>query len=213
MSAVFIHAQWRTGSTYVFSKFRARSDSYFCYYEPIHETVMRAADEPNILLLAGAETCRSLRHPSLGAPYFQELYLTHEAWRQSVYKALVFEETFGDRNGGARRFYEALVGAAQGIPLIQDCRSIFRLKSLGTEVPGLHIHLWRSPRAQYVSYNISNYFHAATRLQITGDNPPAWARALAERFNFPTVRYESVDQEISAQQKFLIHVDAEYFVF
>lgn len=58
---IFVHAWWRSGSTYVWSKLR-EDDSLVCYYEPLDERVARLTydriEQPHVI-----EKSRALRHP------------------------------------------------------------------------------------------------------------------------------------------------------
>lgn len=66
---VFLHGMWRSGSTYVWSRFRACNETY-CYYEPLNHGLGRLTtaridrDTPEITATNG--------HPSLSRPYFAE---------------------------------------------------------------------------------------------------------------------------------------------
>src|SRR5712671_4098479 len=67
---IFIHAWWRSGSTYIWSKLRANASSV-CYYEPLHERL--ASLTPDIVD-ASPEVDRSmaLKHPAQTKNYFAE---------------------------------------------------------------------------------------------------------------------------------------------
>src|SRR5882762_10222133 len=67
---IFIHAWWRSGSTYIWSKLRANASSV-CYYEPLHERL--ASLTPDIVE-ASPEIDRSmaLKHPVQTKNYFAE---------------------------------------------------------------------------------------------------------------------------------------------
>ena len=58
---IFIHAWWRSGSTYIWSKLR-ENESCRCYYEPLHEKIaglnLAAIEGP-----AEVSVSRALRHP------------------------------------------------------------------------------------------------------------------------------------------------------
>ena len=66
---IFLHGMWRSGSTFIWSRFRALN-SACCFYEPLHHGLARLTaakinrDTPEII--AGN------KHPQLAAPYFAE---------------------------------------------------------------------------------------------------------------------------------------------
>ena len=66
---IFLHGMWRSGSTFIWSRFRALS-STCCFYEPLHHGLARLTaakihrDTPEVI--AGN------KHPELSAPYFAE---------------------------------------------------------------------------------------------------------------------------------------------
>jgi hypothetical protein len=66
---IFVHSLWRTGSTYVWSRFRAAPGTR-CFYEPLHDGLARLTRAR--IGRANAETVEQNRHPELLAPYFTE---------------------------------------------------------------------------------------------------------------------------------------------
>jgi hypothetical protein len=66
---IFVHSLWRTGSTYVWSRFRA-AEATRCFYEPLHDGLARLTEAR--IGRATAETVEQNNHPALGAPYFAE---------------------------------------------------------------------------------------------------------------------------------------------
>lgn len=63
---VFLHGMWRSGSTFVWSRFRA-AEGTLCFYEPLQNGLGRL----NRRRLGSAPT-PDMRHPEIGAPYFAE---------------------------------------------------------------------------------------------------------------------------------------------
>ena len=67
---IFIHAWWRSGSTYIWSKLR-EDESCRAYFEPLNERI------PDLTLsmieaAPDADASRGLRHPILARDYFAE---------------------------------------------------------------------------------------------------------------------------------------------
>jgi len=68
MRTIFLHSGWRTGSTYVWTKFRQASDC-MAFYEPFNEFLVRmsAAD-----VYLAQHDLQTIRHSVIGRPYFHE---------------------------------------------------------------------------------------------------------------------------------------------
>jgi len=68
MRAIFIHSGWRTGSTYVWTKFR-QQPSCLGFYEPFNEmlSTMSPAD-----VFTARHDLSALKHSEIGLPYFHE---------------------------------------------------------------------------------------------------------------------------------------------
>ncbi len=88
-NAIFIHSLWRSGSTYFFDKFRRSPAGYFAYQEPMHETMLSAAADRNLLLEVSTQVSGTLRHPELSEPYYAEAYQTYELWHGMVRKSFI----------------------------------------------------------------------------------------------------------------------------
>jgi len=67
--SLFIHSLFRSGSTYVWNAFRRSPKGYWCYQEPLHETVLALEKAPMELLAFDTnEETKYLRHPKLDKP-------------------------------------------------------------------------------------------------------------------------------------------------
>ncbi|MDA8389240.1 MAG: hypothetical protein M0Z76_00610 [Gammaproteobacteria bacterium] len=145
---IWLHGSWRTGSTYVWHKFRADT-RYLAYYEPFHENLEHLTAEN----IGGArhDTWNS-HHPDVGAPYFQEYReLIHHIGVRHFVPALPYRNFFtnGDPLPEQRAYLDALVGHAerQGRrPVFGFCRSWGRTAWFRRYAPpGVHIVLTRDP--------------------------------------------------------------------
>ena len=68
---VFIHSQFRTGSTWLWNKFRQDARNC-CYYEPFHQDLVKLEPRRPYLWSHDQETTRALRHPDLDKNYLAE---------------------------------------------------------------------------------------------------------------------------------------------
>lgn len=85
---VFIQAMWRTGSTYVWKKFRDQS-RYRAYYEPLHECLVQTREQ--VEASSGADKQVALRHPGIDKFYFAEYPFSQEGGVEYFRKPLSYE--------------------------------------------------------------------------------------------------------------------------
>jgi hypothetical protein len=166
--SIFVHSLFRAASTYVFNKFRGLGPRFTCYQEPFNEALV-ALNDPNRheRLLQGPHGSRVLRHPRLDKPYF------YEFWARRAELTGLFDASFAYRGyflhdaqrlpPAQHHWIAALLQHADGIPMLQFCRSSARAAAMRREFGGVHIYLWREPRAQWWSYKVAPYFDEATR--------------------------------------------------
>jgi hypothetical protein len=76
-SAIILHSSWRSASTYVWTKFRARPETY-CYFEPLNETLATVTAETINRFIPWSFA----HHPPLDAPYLEE-FLARRGRRHS----------------------------------------------------------------------------------------------------------------------------------
>ena len=66
---IFLHSLWRSGSTYVWSRFRTAKDVY-CYYEPLHDGLHKLTADRISRTTPDAVAANG--HPVLRKPYYAE---------------------------------------------------------------------------------------------------------------------------------------------
>jgi hypothetical protein len=93
-SPIFIHSLFRSGSTWLFDRFRNSSEGYWCYQEPYHETLINLKIQPEVLMSIHQETASSLRHPQINRPYFQEFYEIRDEIKDKFEKCISFDSFF-----------------------------------------------------------------------------------------------------------------------
>lgn len=153
MSAVFLHSGWRTGSTYVWEKFR-RDDGCVGFYEPFNDLLTRLS--PVGVLLTSRHD-GELRHPQLDRPYFHE-YIPLLGDKGHP----LFRDEFICRNyfvanrplPEQQRYIESLLDLAYKAakrPVLGFVRSLGRVAWFKERFKGVNIVLLRSPFSQWVS--------------------------------------------------------------
>ncbi|AWP22907.1 hypothetical protein C4901_05740 [Acidiferrobacter sp. SPIII_3] len=143
---IWIHAPWRAGSTYVWSKFRS-CPQYLAFYEPFHEsleTLTRTA-----VARATASSWPS-GHPPLDAPYYCEFeaLLVPGGGVRGFEHALPYTYYFVNDEPLARQqaYLNGLVAHAQSLgrrAVFGFCRSTGRAAWFKRHMPGVHIALTR----------------------------------------------------------------------
>jgi hypothetical protein len=171
--AIYLHAMFRTGSTFLAARFAA--DARFrLFYEPFHADLA----SPRRLAREAAEYQArrlALGHDALDGGYFGAYAAPDPAtgrsvrqgsrWRFSVHDPL------NDLSAAGLAFLEACgrAGGAEGRrPVFGFCRSGLQVGSMRAALPGRHLHLWRDPRHQFASYRPgrNDYFLPQTLLQL-----------------------------------------------
>lgn len=166
--AIFANAMWRTGSTYLASRF-ACSDKYLLFYEPCHEGVGNPGRG-----IRPVE--RRLNHPDLGGSGYFDSYnlsdpFTGKRLTDLFDFSICLRDVYRDASPGAVRFLAACIRIArqQGkTAFLGFCRSGTQHRLAHQLLGGTPIHLWRAPREQWHSYNWpeNDYFLPGTLLQL-----------------------------------------------
>ncbi len=187
LRAVYLHSGWRCGSTYMWNKFRESGDT-FCYYEPFHEDLARAA---TWRMRRKTSTGWAARHPAIDRPYMFE-YRGHlgfrgvRGYRQSFALGRFFPQADGIAPEAAYLRGLAAVARENGrYPVFGFCRSLGRLGLLKRVLPGLHLVLRRDPVQQWLSCRSyrratgESYFEAChfLLLALAPERSPAWQMA------------------------------------
>src|SRR4026208_1945481 len=130
VAPIFIHAWWRSGSTYIWAKLR-EDEALCCYYEPLHEQI---ADQSltAIEVPPDKEASENFRHPVLKKNYFAEYAellrsgeLRHS--KEFAYSNYLLQPWQVD--DGLRSYIEGLIASASNArrrPVLCFCRSQMR---------------------------------------------------------------------------------------
>lgn len=154
---IFIHSLFRTGSTYIWNKFR-ESGAFHCYYEPFHQELASLGLEPPGRWLSGPPQAKTIGHPLLDREYMHEyrhLLVPGKPGVPYFRKSFSFEDFFRLGRQPRQKKYIAnlLDRAGDRIPLLQFNRSAMRTAWFKKYFPGaLHAYQLRDPRQQFNSF-------------------------------------------------------------
>jgi hypothetical protein len=152
---IFIHSLFRTGSTYIWNKFR-QNKNYYCYYEPFHPSMIKI--NRNSIKNALTLDYKSVHHPRIEKYYLMEYKNFLKGGKIGVpffKKSFAFDEFCNlDENPDLKHYIDFLIqGAGSKIALCQFNRTAFRVKWFQQYYPNsFNIYLIRSPRDQWQSY-------------------------------------------------------------
>jgi hypothetical protein len=159
---IFIHAWWRSGSTYVWSKLR-ESKSCRCYYEPLHERIAGLSlgsvkADPDIT------SSRALRHPPPKKHYFAEYAKLLRAGSLGYSPDLAYDRYLlqpGQTDELLRNYLERLISSASASnrrAVLCFCRSQMRSAWMKQIFGGFHVAQIRNPADQWASFKVDSYF-------------------------------------------------------
>jgi len=169
---VFIHSLWRTGSTYIWNKFR-ESGGFYTYYEPFNEQYLWNTRE-NFETEFGGGKAAEMSHPELSNNYAHEFPIYSNGGVPLFRKSFSYDDYCLEAGQDAphlERYVGMLARYAPRRPVFQFCRSTLRAGWLRDKFNSVNIYILRSPRDQWESYLSfkSNYFNIASFI-IAGKN-------------------------------------------
>jgi hypothetical protein len=154
---VFIHALFRTGSTYIWNKFR-QLPGHVCYYEPFHQLLVGVTRDN--VQDALTRNFKAAGHPELDRHYLYEYEALLQPETPGVpffMKELSFDwfcQASGEAHPGQKKYIDFLIRACGSrVPLFQFNRTALRSAWFQSAYPrSLNIYLYRDPRDQWQSY-------------------------------------------------------------
>jgi hypothetical protein len=159
---VFIHAWWRSGSTYVWSKFR-QNKSLRCYYEPLHERISKL----NLGAIKEAPDIgfsRALRHPVPNKHYFAEYAKLLRSGKLGYSPELAYDRYLlqpDEADEQLQKYLNGLIFSASAVKrraVLCFCRSQMRSAWMKQIFGGFHVAQIRNPLDQWASFKVDSYF-------------------------------------------------------
>ena len=161
-SQIFVHAWWRSGSTYIWSKLR-NLQAWARYYEPLHEKIGRLS----IDVIEGPsdrEISADLRHPIQQKNYFAEYADAMRSNKLRFSPSLSYDRFFllpEEKDEQLRAYLDGLLesaSASKRTAVLCFCRSQMRSAWMKRNFGGAHVAQIRNPVDQWASFGVEPYF-------------------------------------------------------
>jgi hypothetical protein len=224
MSPVFIHSLFRTGSTYIWLKFRNNKKNC-CYYEPFNE-VLSVLSKDVSCELNKTFAIDVLGHPQLGRRYFYEyekLLIDDIQGVPCFQKSFVADEFCCVNNTNKLIKYVDFLISSSGHrrPVFQFCRSSLRVDWFVRNYPeACNIYIVRNPRDNWASYVINsqkgnNYFLVMNLVFAGLNKKNKYLNELAKRVLLIEYRNDDFGKEFKAYSQILdaYSLEEKYFIF
>ena len=180
----------------------------------MHESTFIAKNSPGILDGATSDALASLRHPQLDRPYFYELQQVHASWQDVIEKRIIYDDYFDTTSiAPLIKYLSAIILAAQGRPVIQECRTSSRISAIKHKLGGIHIYLWRNPWDQWWSFKLNDYFDAACQLILGAQNAPPVIVRLREHIDYIEFHHADISTEFDHYKQHPLSSESSYLLF
>lgn len=156
---LFIHSLFRTGSTYIWHKFRQQKE-YYCYYEPFNQFLSDISLQRPYIWSHESKAAAKVRHPEMTQNQLFEYKKCLKPGQTGVpffKKSFSFDDYCNNASDpDKKRYIDNLIQAAEDEgkrAVLQFNRSALRIGWFKTYFPdSINIYLIRNPRNQWQSY-------------------------------------------------------------
>jgi hypothetical protein len=170
---------WRTGSSYLLSRFSA-DERYFSVYEP-YNGELSSARQRHRAAQSYAHKREALRHPAVDGGYFGMFNAADPAdgrplWRLSHPRLAlhdVYNQALSAQGLALLNACERVARSRQQRAVFGFCHSGLQIDAMAAAMGGEHLYLYREPREQFHSYgpHTNDFFVAATVMQLMASAP------------------------------------------
>jgi len=150
---ILIHSLFRTGSTYIWNKFRQNED-FCCYYEPLHHVISTFI---NSIIDWPYDTSLTdkMNHPELSKTHYYEYKKLVKDNGLSIFQKSFSYDEFCNNNANPdlQKYIDLLITNSEDkIPLLQFNRTSLRIQWFKEYYPNtFNIYLFRNPIDQWQS--------------------------------------------------------------
>jgi tetratricopeptide (TPR) repeat protein len=197
---IFIQAFWRSGSTYIWKKFREQPQ-YRAYYEPLNELLVKPREQ--ILHARPPASAAQLRHPSIDQFYFAEFPFTDTRGVEFFEKPLSYQHYCLDEDAEAEplnRYIGNLIAHASRRgqrAVLQFNRGLLRAGWLTRNFSPINILLVRRPVNVWKSIlSFANHSFVGIFTLLLGQNRfKAPVKYLPEWVEIPLHAGETIEED------------------
>lgn len=219
---IFLHGQFRCGSTFLFNRFRS-SDQFYTYYEPLHHDLVRIRRNKIDLWGFDSKTTGKVNHPELAKPHFyeyRECFSTEGGSLPFFDKGYSYDQFYQVSDDRFDSYIENLLQSvpAGRRPVLQFNRTSLRIDWFAkNRSAGLNVALIRNPRDQFDSYvSTGNNVFLIMNLIIISRSSPVnpFARLTRELF-LSEYKSKAINREIRHYSKIVksIPLAVHYRIF
>jgi hypothetical protein len=212
---IFIHAWWRSGSTYVWSKLR-ENDSCRCYFEPLNPS-LADLNRTTVESPPDVDDTQNFRHPTLKRNYFAEYAELLDSASLNYSPDLAYDRYLlrpGQLDDRLQDYLKRLTSsalAAKRRPVLCFCRSQMRSAWMTEAFGGIHVAQIRNPADQWDSFKS---YESEIRPNFPVDMIIV---ALKLRWSHPKVfihieEFERFAQQLSKRAALPMDTIAHYFI-
>jgi hypothetical protein len=198
---IFVHGCWRTGSTYVWSKYRT-NEAFRCYYEPLHEALLSTKSGDFEAAFSGQGFYESVGHPQQATHYFSEYPIQPAGGvahfeRGLSYQRYCLDEK--DSDDALETYVAHLIECAAESgqrPLLQFNRGLLRSRWLSKQFNSLNVLILRRPWNVWRSFQTRANYYGTMLCCIIGQNQAhRFFAPLAKTFDVPCFIGNSMAEE------------------
>jgi len=205
-SPIFIHGMWRSGTTYIWNKFRDQPD-FHAFFEPLNERLWQSTrselnGESPAQVAGRASTHAQMRHPGQGNSFFTEYTFKAEGGIEHFEKYFSFERYCLDENSTdplLEQYLRTLICQATQTgrrAVLKFNRGLLRTGWLTLRFAPLNILILRHPDDIWSSFlSMGDYFVTAICLIVGQNAGHPYLHPLAMDADLPFYRSDSVLEE------------------
>lgn len=210
LESILLNAAWRTGSTWLWERFR-RNPAYHCFYEPCHEGLLNHSpgrDEDWLEQRFPAV----MRHPELDAPYYAEYPFLPGGGVPFFQKRFAYERYYlsaDDEDFELQHYFHNLCRHARArsrIPLFQPNRLLLRSRWFCARFGALHVFLVRNYADVWISMRRyeNQYFPAMVVRLIAQNQSHEYFRPFTRHFPLPLFVDPDAEREFAFYRQVLL---------
>jgi len=201
---IFLHSLFRTGSTYIWNKFR-RNGNLCCYYEPLHQDLKKIRKNRLDIWGFNRKITNREKHPELDQCHFFEYGPIFESGNEQLpyfKKGFSFDDyCHNEKNRALKLYFDNLINlASQNKNVLFQCnRTSLRVKWFKENYPSsFHIYIVRDSKDQWESYlnGSSNIFVVMNLLTVSKNYNSPYFKKIGDEIKLASFNSRNIENEI-----------------